>query len=116
MSAIEVWAHVQSVPEPGLAVVGLGKRDAAFDAGLPAPVLHFRPRSPEQLMAVPEDWTTTKLMDQHLYLEIPAHAGLFVGDMLAFEVSHPCLTFDKWRYVMLVDENYELLGALPTFF
>ena len=35
--ALEVWAHVLSTPEPGLAIVGLGKRDAPYDEGLPVP-------------------------------------------------------------------------------
>ena len=35
--ALEVWAHVQSLPEPGFAVIALGKRDVAYDAGLPMP-------------------------------------------------------------------------------
>lgn len=55
------------MPERGLAIVGLGKRDAAFDAGLPAPVWHFRPGAHQQPTAAPVDWITTKLMDQHLY-------------------------------------------------
>ena len=41
--ALHVWAYVQSLPEEKKAIVGMGKRDAAFDSGLPIPVLHFRP-------------------------------------------------------------------------
>jgi D-serine dehydratase len=114
-STMEVWAYVQSVPEPGLAIVGLGKRDAAFDAGLPMPVWHCRPGS-DKVTVAPQAWVTTKLMDQHAYLEIPADADLRVGDMLGFEISHPCLTFDKWRYLTVVDEQYNVLEAIPTFF
>lgn len=33
--ALRLWAYVQSRPEPGKAIIGLGKRDAAFDAGFP---------------------------------------------------------------------------------
>ncbi len=40
--AMEVWAHVQSLPEPGFAVVALGKRDVAYDAGLPVPLRRYR--------------------------------------------------------------------------
>lgn len=115
-SAMEVWAYVQSVPESGRAIVGLGKRDAAFDVGLPAPVWHFRPGLHTQPTAVPADWTTIKLMDQHAYLAIPETAGLRAGDMLGFEISHPCLTFDKWRYVTIVDAEYNVLKAIPTYF
>src|SRR5690606_3914239 len=43
LPALQLWAYVLSIPEPGLAILGLGKRDAAFDAGLPVPALHYRP-------------------------------------------------------------------------
>ncbi|KAB0681525.1 amino acid deaminase, partial [Burkholderia territorii] len=43
LPALQLWAYVQSVPEPDRAIVALGKRDAAFDAGLPEPARHFRP-------------------------------------------------------------------------
>jgi len=33
---------VQSIPEAENAMIAMGKRDAAFDAGLPTPALHFR--------------------------------------------------------------------------
>ena len=116
LPALEVWAYVQSVPEPGLAIVGLGKRDAAFDAGLPTAIWHFRPGRSERPGVVPPEWITTKLMDQHAYLQIPEDADLQVGDMLGFAISHPCLTFDKWRYLALVDGHYNVLEAIQTFF
>lgn len=114
-AALEVWAYVLSVPEPGLAIVGLGKRDAAFDSGLPQPVWHHRPGTKGPTRA-PDAWMTTKLMDQHAYLSIPEDADLRVGDMLGFEISHPCLTFDKWRFLALVDADYTVLEAVPTYF
>jgi D-serine dehydratase len=115
-SALEVWAYVQSVPEPGLAIVGMGKRDVAFDAGLPVAVWHFRPGVHSSPVRASPAWETTKLMDQHAYLQIPHDADIKVGDMLGFEISHPCLTFDKWRYVAMVDESYNVLEAVPTYF
>ncbi len=41
-SALELMAMVQSVPEADRAVVNFGKRDCAFDAGLPQPIAHYR--------------------------------------------------------------------------
>lgn len=41
-SALELMAMVQSVPEADRAVVNFGKRDCAFDAGLPQPVARYR--------------------------------------------------------------------------
>ena len=26
-----------------------------------------------------------------------------VGDMIAFDISHPCLTFDKWRHLPVLN-------------
>ena len=31
--ALHIWTNVQSIPEPDLAVVAMGRRDAAFDSG-----------------------------------------------------------------------------------
>ena len=36
--ALELWAQVLSRPEPGLALLAAGRRDAGFDAGLPVPL------------------------------------------------------------------------------
>ncbi len=37
--ALEVWAMVQSRPEPTLAILTMGKRDASYDADLPIPAV-----------------------------------------------------------------------------
>jgi D-serine dehydratase len=31
-------------------------------------------------------------------------------------VSHPCTTFDKWQALFVVDESYDVVGAIRTFF
>ena len=36
--AIEIWTMVQSVPEPGLALLSAGRRDVSFDQRMPMPV------------------------------------------------------------------------------
>jgi len=115
LPALQVWAYVQSVPEPGRAIVALGKRDAAFDAGLPTPATHYRPGS-EAPVPAPNHWQLRAMMDQHAFLDIDAEDDLRVGDMIAFDISHPCLTFDKWRQVLLVDEQYQITGVAPTYF
>jgi D-serine dehydratase len=113
--ALQLWAYVQSVPEPHKAILGLGKRDAAFDAGLPAPGLHHRPGQAAP-RAAPDTWKLTKMMDQHAYLEIPDGADIRVGDMIGLDISHPCLTFDKWRYLAVLDSSYNVMGVVETFF
>ncbi|MDO3388603.1 amino acid deaminase [Gilvimarinus sp. SDUM040013] len=114
-SALEVWSYVQSLPEEGLAIVALGKRDCAFDAGLPQPSLHFRPGTGVPKPA-PSQWQVFHIMDQHAAMKIPPHCDLQVGDILAFSTSHPCLTFDKWRQVHIIDEQYQLLDTIDTCF
>jgi len=116
--ALQLWAYVQSVPEPERAIVALGKRDAAFDAGYPVPALHHRPRGSVRAApaAVPAGWEVTGMMDQHAYLKIAPGDDIQVGDMIAFDISHPCLTFDKWRQVAVVDDDYTVVDVVQTFF
>ena len=114
-TALHIWAYVQSIPEPTRASVGMGRRDAAFDSGLPVPALHFRPGA-QAPSATPAHWTITKLMDQHAYLEIAPGDDLHIGDMLAFDICHPCLTFDKWRTLPILDANYNVVDLVQTFF
>ncbi|MBR8314390.1 amino acid deaminase [Burkholderia dolosa] len=118
LPALQLWAYVQSVPEPGRAIVALGKRDAAFDAGLPEPARHFRPGrdgAPRDVAAT-DGWAVTGMMDQHAYLQIPPRADVKVGDMVAFDISHPCLTFDKWRQLLVVDPQFRVTEVIETFF
>jgi D-serine dehydratase len=116
LPALQLWAYVQSIPEQGRAIIALGKRDAAFDAGLPQVSLHFRPGRDQEPQAAPADWMVASMMDQHAFMRIPADADLQVGDMLAFEISHPCLTFDKWRQLLLVDDALNVTGVVETLF
>jgi len=113
--ALQLWAYVQSIPENQKAIIGLGKRDAAFDAGLPVPALHYRPGSPAPNTA-PGTWKLTRMMDQHAYLQIEEKADLRVGDMIGFDISHPCLTFDKWRYLPVLDSHFQVIDVVETFF
>ncbi|OMW47706.1 amino acid deaminase, partial [Burkholderia pseudomallei] len=118
LPALQLWAYVQSIPEPERAIVALGKRDAAFDAGLPEPARHFRPGAgglPREI-APGEGWEVTGMMDQHAYLKIPTGADLKVGDMVSFDISHPCLTFDKWRQLLVVDPQYRVTEVIETYF
>jgi D-serine dehydratase len=113
--ALRIWAYVQSVPEPHMAIVAMGKRDAAFDAGLPVPALHFRPGTASPKPAPPH-WLISRMQDQHACLTLTPGDDLRVGDMLGFDVSHPCLTFDKWRSLLVVDRNYDVADVITTCF
>ncbi|MEZ9523837.1 amino acid deaminase [Enterovibrio norvegicus] len=111
-NALEVWAYVISLPEKGKAVIGLGKRDAAYDAGLPLAERGFRQGKAIDVSGL----VATAVMDQHTFMDVPEHSDLQVGDILTFSTSHPCLTFDKWRYIALSDENCVVREWMTTQF
>ncbi|WP_363800302.1 amino acid deaminase [Lysobacter firmicutimachus] len=112
--ALEVWAMVQSRPEPGLALLTLGKRDASYDIDLPRPLCWHRPGdgAPRPL----REARIAKMNDQHAYLELPPEHPLQIGDLVATGISHPCTTFDKWPVLLTVDDGYRVTGAINTFF
>ncbi|SAK43655.1 D-serine deaminase [Caballeronia fortuita] len=115
--ALQLWAYVQSIPEPDRAIIGLGKRDSAFDAGMPEPAKHYRPGNEAPRDVTSDDgWEIFGLMDQHAYLRIKPGDDVKVGDMIAFDISHPCLTFDKWRQILVVDPKYRVTEVIETFF
>jgi len=116
-AAMEVWASVQSCPEPGLVILAVGKRDISYDLDLPIPI-SFCNRGSGAVTDAPADWKVSGLNDQHAYLRGtgPEHAALQVGDLVALGISHPCTTFDKWRWMPVVDENYVVCDALVTCF
>ncbi len=115
LPALQIWAYVQSIPEPEKAIVAMGKRDASFDAGLPIPAQQYRP-SDAAPKAAPSHWRLTRMMDQHAFMKIEQKDGLRVGDMVAFDISHPCLTFDKWRALPVLDAQYRVIEVIRTFF
>jgi D-serine deaminase-like pyridoxal phosphate-dependent protein len=112
VAALELWAQVTSIPEPGLAIAGFGKRDAPFDEGLPVVFDRRRDgvRTPISGLKV------TKLNDQHTYLAVDADVDLAVGDLLRFGISHPCTAFDMWRDIPVVDDDYRVVDAYHTYF
>jgi len=119
MPALEVWAYVQSRPEPTKAILTVGKRDISYDVDLPVPIKWVRPGAGVDARAVTEigpGHVVTGLNDQHCHLAVPADSPLAVGDMVAFGVSHPCTTFDKWDVIPLVDDEYTVVSAIKTFF
>jgi len=115
LPALHVWAYVQSIPEAVRAIIGMGKRDASFDSGLPVPALHYRPGNGSPQVA-PSHWAVNKLMDQHAFLQIDAADDIQVGDMIGFDICHPCLTFDKWRTLPVLNAAYQVVDIVQTFF
>jgi D-serine dehydratase len=113
--ALEVWSHVQSRPEPGLAVVALGKRDISHDIELPLPVYWVR-RGERAVQTFDGEVRVLGLNDQHAMIALPASHPLAVGDLVALGCSHPCTTFDKWKTILVVDDAYDVVDAIATVF
>lgn len=115
--ALEVWAYVQSRPEKNLAILNLGKRDCSYDIDLPVPKLWFNSNQHKRPEIIShEDYHIFKLDDQHGYMRIPVSSEMKVGDLIGCRISHPCTTFDKWRELFLVDDNYNVVSMIKTFF
>ena len=70
--ALEVWADVLSVPEPGLAIVGLGRRDVSYDLGLPVTLAVGRPDGGR--VEPFAGWALSDLNDQHGIFNLPINA------------------------------------------
>ena len=115
-AALNVWTYVQSRPEPGLAILAMGRRDVGFDAGLPTPLLWYREGTHERPIAIAGGHAVTALNDQHAYMTCPADSALAVGDIVGFGISHPCTTFDKWQVLFVIDDDYRVVDAIKTFF
>jgi D-serine deaminase-like pyridoxal phosphate-dependent protein len=110
--ALELWAQVVSRPEPGLALLSAGRRDAGFDAGLPVP-LRARRRGGGAADLAGE---VTELNDQHAYLRLDPDIALAPGDLVCLGISHPCTTLDKWRLIPVIDEVDRITDIVHTYF
>jgi D-serine dehydratase len=115
-AALEVWTMVQSVPEPGLALLTGGRRDLSYDIEMPVPV-RWCPAGSRQPQPTPAAWSISGMNDQHAYLRLGNVPNpLKVGDRVALGISHPCTTFDKWRWMAMIDEQGTVVDALTTCF
>lgn len=101
-SAIRAYGTVLAKPEPGLAILDVGRRDVSFDAGYPVP-LDF------------PDIRVRALNDQHAHLYGDV-SPIAVGDVMRLGISHPCTTFDKWNLIPVVDSEGVIIEAVRTFF
>lgn len=117
--AMEVLACVQSQPEPGLALLSMGKRDVGYDLDLPQPLWRADGRGGAP-RPVPAHWRIDAMNDQHAYLRFdPASAASDwpqLGETVGNGISHPCTTFDKWRWMPVVDDRLRVVDAVTTWF
>jgi D-serine deaminase-like pyridoxal phosphate-dependent protein len=109
-AALELWSSVVSRPEPELAILGFGRRDAPTDSGDPVALGIWD----DGLRTV--DATITGLNDQHAYLRLAPEVRLKPGDSFVSGISHPCTAFDKWRTILTIDDDRNVTGAIRTFF
>jgi D-serine deaminase-like pyridoxal phosphate-dependent protein len=112
--AMRIWAQVTSRPEPGLALVTMGRRDVSFDQHYPEPQL-VRGENGSDRAVTAGECRVTKLADQHAFLEVDPRSGVSVGDWIGFGLSHPCTVFDKWAMVPVVEGN-RVVDLVRTFF
>ena len=117
--ALEVISSVQSCPEEGLALLTMGKRDVSYDMDLPVAI--WRAKLGDKVVSgVPSHWEITALNDQHAYLKFnPATPTLehpHVGQIIGSGISHPCTTFDKWRWMPIVNDHYLAINAISICF
>jgi D-serine deaminase-like pyridoxal phosphate-dependent protein len=112
--AMELWGSVLSRPEPGLALLGFGKRDVPFDIDMPTPQVARSPGGDTRDLA--GSLTIRELNDQHAYALVDPALTLDVGDLVRCGLSHPCTAFDKWRTIAVVDEDDRVVDAIATFF
>jgi D-serine deaminase-like pyridoxal phosphate-dependent protein len=115
-AAMHVWAQVCSRPEPGLALLTMGRRDVSFDQDMPVPQRLRRGAgwSPDALSGS----EVVKLNHQHAFVKLApaAEEAVQVGDWIDFGVSHPCTVFDKWQLIPVLDADDRVLDLVRTFF
>ena len=108
LPAIEVWSQVISSPESGFGVLNLGKRDIGCDLHNPIPFAKYAGKV--------EKFTGTieKLNDQHGFMR--SEDKFAVSELIGLGISHPCTTFDKWKLIPLVNDDYDVVDLIHTFF
>ena len=108
LPAIEVWSQVISAPESGFGVLNLGKRDIGCDLHNPIPFAKYAGKV--------EKFTGNieKLNDQHGFMR--SEDKFAVSELIGLGISHPCTTFDKWKLIPLVNDDYDVVDLIHTFF
>lgn len=114
-AALDVWGLVQSHPEPGRVIIGLGKRDVGLDAHPPKPLWRVEDAR-GGVTAMAPGWRVAGVFDQHILLDGPPDTAPAIGDAIGFGVSHPCTTFDKWRALLVVDDDWRVTRVMRTYF
>ncbi|MFI6145174.1 amino acid deaminase [Streptomyces sp. NPDC051109] len=112
--AFRLWTQVVSRPSPDQAFVNAGKRDIAYDLGLPEAELVRDALTGEERPA--SGVRVVKLSDQHAWLETDSAEDVQVGDWVALGMSHPCTIFEKWPLIPVVEADGTVTDYVRTFF
>ncbi|MGW2667480.1 amino acid deaminase [Streptomyces sp. NPDC001272] len=112
--AFRLWTQVVSRPSPTQAFVNAGKRDIAYDLGLPEAELVRDAFTSAERTAT--GVRVVKLSDQHAWLETDSAEDVQVGDWVALGMSHPCTIFEKWPLIPVVDADGAVREYVRTFF
>ncbi|MFD9335871.1 alanine racemase [Streptomyces sp. NPDC060028] len=112
--AFRLWTQVVSRPSPTQAFVNAGKRDIAYDLGLPEAELVRDALTGAERPAT--GIRVTKLSDQHAWLETDSAEDVNVGDWVALGMSHPCTIFEKWPLIPVVEADGTVTDYVRTFF
>lgn len=110
LPAIELWSQVLAQPEVGLAILNTGKRDVGIDLDQPLPIKRY---SGEILSMKGK---IDHLNDQHAFMHVDSTQEIIVGDLVALGISHPCTTLDKWRLIPMIDDDYQVVDCIHTYF
>jgi D-serine deaminase-like pyridoxal phosphate-dependent protein len=110
--ALRVFAPVLSRPDLATLVIGAGRRDVSSDGALPVVLSGHRGDKALDVSGI----TSERLFDQHLVAATPDGCELQPGDEVGLGISHPCTTFDKWRWIPAVDDEDRIVDVLRTFF
>ncbi|MCP3424965.1 alanine racemase [Rothia sp. AR01] len=113
-NAMTGWARVVSQPEPGLAIVDVGRRDVSFDVGLPTVAAACEaPGGPEREFR----GDVVELNDQHGYVRYAeGQEAPLVGEVLRLNLSHPCTVLDKWAVLPVLDAEGTVTDLVTTYF
>ncbi|MFJ9338096.1 alanine racemase [Streptomyces sp. NPDC101733] len=112
--AFRLWTQVVSRPSATQAFVNAGKRDVAYDLGLPEAELVRDALTGEERAA--DGVRVVKLSDQHAWLETDSAEDVQVGDWVALGMSHPCTIFEKWPLIPVVAADGTVTDYVRTFF
>ncbi|MEK8227941.1 hypothetical protein NKG05_20385 [Oerskovia sp. M15] len=114
-----------SVPEPGLVLCGVGRRDVSYDIDLPT-ALWLRTLDENGVLRPAHDlagpvsrvsttststWRSTPPRGQHA-----ATTQIRPGDVVGFGISHPCTLFSTWRVAAVVGDDDQVVDIVGTEF